>query len=51
MAIGITEQLSAAYVSSGSKDVITYAALLVYLMARGGVFSLGRRPLGAAEPH
>jgi branched-chain amino acid transport system permease protein len=51
MGIGIIEQLSAAYISSGSKDIITYAALLIYLMVRGGVFSLGRQPLTANEQH
>jgi branched-chain amino acid transport system permease protein len=51
MAIGIGESLAAAYISSGSKDIVTYGALLLYLMLRGGVFTLGRRPLGANEPH
>jgi branched-subunit amino acid ABC-type transport system permease component len=49
--IGIVESLAAAYISSGSKDIITYGALLLYLMLRGGVFTLGRRPLGANEQH
>ena len=49
--IGIVESLAAAYISSGSKDIITYGALLMYLMARGGVFTLGRRPLGTNEQH
>jgi branched-chain amino acid transport system permease protein len=49
--IGIVESLAAAYISSGSKDIVTYGALLLYLMARGGVFTLGRRPLGANEQH
>jgi branched-subunit amino acid ABC-type transport system permease component len=49
--IGIVESLAAAYISSGSKDIVTYGALLLYLMARGGVFTFGRRPLGANEQH
>jgi branched-chain amino acid transport system permease protein len=51
MAIGVIESLAAAYISSGSKDIVTYSALLLYLMLRGGVFILGRRPLGANEQH
>jgi branched-chain amino acid transport system permease protein len=51
MGIGLIESLSAAYISSGSKDIITYGALLLYLMMHGGVFTLGRRPLGANEQH
>ena len=51
MGIGVTESLAAAYISSGSKDIVTYGALLLYLMVRGGVFTLGRRPLGANEHH
>jgi branched-chain amino acid transport system permease protein len=51
MGIGITESLAAAYISSGSKDIVTFGALLLYLMVQGGVFTLGRRPLGANEHH
>ena len=51
MGIGLIESLAAAYISSGSKDIITYGALLLYLMMHGGVFTLGRRPLGANEQH
>ena len=51
MGIGITESLAAAYISSGSKDIVTFGALLLYLMVQGGVFTLGRRPLGANEQH
>lgn len=51
MAIGIVESLAAAYISSGSKDIVTFGALLVYLLIAGGVFALGRRPLGANEHH
>jgi branched-chain amino acid transport system permease protein len=51
MGIGLIESLAAAYISSGSKDIITYGALLLYLMMHGGVFTLGRRPVGANEQH
>jgi branched-subunit amino acid ABC-type transport system permease component len=51
MGIGITESLAAAYISSESKDIVTFSALLLYLMVQGGVFTLGRRPLGANEHH
>jgi branched-chain amino acid transport system permease protein len=51
MGIGILESLASAYISSGSKDIVTYGALVIYLMARGGVFTLGRQPLGANEHH
>src|SRR5258708_17899296 len=49
--IGLIESLAAAYISSGSKDIVTYGALLLYLMIHGGVFTLGRRALGANEQH
>lgn len=51
MGIGILESLAAGYISSGSKDIVTYGALLAYLMVRGGVFALGRRPFVAGETH
>ena len=51
MAIGITESLATAYISSGSKDIVTYGALLVYLLVRGGVFARGRRPVEANDQH
>jgi branched-chain amino acid transport system permease protein len=51
LGIGVIESLAAAYISSGSKDIVTYGALLAYLMLRGGVFTFGRRALGANEHH
>jgi hypothetical protein len=30
---------------------VTFSVLLLYLMVQGGVFTLGRRPLGANEHH
>jgi branched-chain amino acid transport system permease protein len=51
LAIGIFESLAAAYISSGSKDIVTYGALLLYLMVQGGVFTIGRRPLDASQEH
>lgn len=52
MGIGIVESLSAGYISSGSKSIITYAVLLLYLMVRGGVFVAGRRViLAGGETH
>ena len=47
MGIGIVESLSAGYISSGSKSIITYGVLLAYLLVRGGVFIRGRRTIAA----
>ena len=45
LAIGILELLAAGYVSSGAKDPVVYAVLLVYLLLRGGLLSFGRAAL------
>lgn len=48
--LGIIESLAAGYVSSGSKNAIAYAILLVYLLVVGGALK-GKRPalLGAGQ--
>jgi branched-chain amino acid transport system permease protein len=51
MGIGILESLAAGYVSSGSKGIVTYGVLLLYLMLRGGAFVLARRTIAAGEAH
>ncbi|HVV92733.1 MAG TPA: branched-chain amino acid ABC transporter permease [Hyphomicrobiales bacterium] len=51
LAIGLAESLSAGYISSQSKDIITYGALLLYLMVQGGAFAVGRRRGDHAEAH
>ena len=51
LGIGMLESLSAGYVSSEAKDIVTYGVLLLYLMIRGGVFVLGGRAAGTAEQH
>ena len=43
LALGALESLSAGYVSSSTKDIVTYGVLLLYLMIRGGVFVIGGR--------
>jgi branched-chain amino acid transport system permease protein len=45
LGIGIVEALGAGYISSGWKDGIVYAVMLVYLLIRGGVFVRGRAGL------
>lgn len=45
LAIGIVELLAAGYISSGAKDTVVYALLLVYLLLRGGVLTFGRAAL------
>ena len=45
LAIGIVESLAAGYISSAYKDVVSYGALLIYLLIRGGVFITGRAAL------
>ena len=51
LGLGILESLSAGYVSSASKDIVTYGLLLLYLMARGGVFLRGRRAVAPTGAH
>jgi branched-chain amino acid transport system permease protein len=51
LAIGLGESLSAGYVSSSSKDIVTYGALLLYLMVRGGAFAVRRARVDAVEMH
>lgn len=43
LGLGALESLSAGYISSSTKDIVTYGVLLLYLMIRGGVFALGGR--------
>jgi branched-chain amino acid transport system permease protein len=43
LGLGALESLSAGYVSSSTKDIVTYGVLLLYLMIRGGVFAIGGR--------
>ena len=51
MGIGVIESLAAGYISSESKDIVTYGALLLYLMIRGGVFAFGTRPVIVNDTH
>jgi branched-subunit amino acid ABC-type transport system permease component len=51
LGLGMLESLSAGYVSSAAKDIVTYGALLLYLMIRGGVFVFGGRVVSATETH
>jgi branched-chain amino acid transport system permease protein len=51
LGLGMLESLSAGYVSSAAKDIVTYGALLLYLMIRGGVFVFGGRAVSATESH
>lgn len=43
LGLGALESLSAGYISSSTKDIVTYGVLLLYLMIRGGVFAIGGR--------
>ncbi len=45
LGIGALEALASGYISSGWQNAIVYAALLVYLLIRGGVFLAGRAAL------
>jgi branched-subunit amino acid ABC-type transport system permease component len=51
LGVGLLESLSAGYVSSETKDIVTYGVLLLYLMIRGGVFVMGGRAAPAADQH
>ncbi|MGE0802986.1 MAG: branched-chain amino acid ABC transporter permease [Lautropia sp.] len=51
LGVGVVESLAAAYISSGSKDFVTYGILLAYLLVQGGALR-GKRPaLSAAGEH
>lgn len=51
IALGIVEELSTGYIASGSKDVVSYSLLLIFLFIRGGIFAGGRRPLLGVGQH
>lgn len=51
LGLGVLESLSAGYVSSEAKDIVTYGVLLAFLMIRGGSFLSRRRPIATAGPH
>jgi branched-chain amino acid transport system permease protein len=45
LGVGVLEQMAAGYLSSGARDVVVYAFLLLFLMIRGGVFARGREDI------
>jgi branched-subunit amino acid ABC-type transport system permease component len=45
LGIGVLEAFASGYISSGWQNAIVYAALLIYLLIRGGVFLAGRAAL------
>ena len=49
LGIGLVESLAAGYISSGSKDMVAYGAVLLYLMIQGGVFVTGRAAVSLSE--
>ena len=49
LGIGLVESLAAGYISSGSKDIVAYGAVLLYLMIQGGVFVTGRATVALTD--
>jgi branched-subunit amino acid ABC-type transport system permease component len=45
LGVGVLEQMSAGFISSGYRDVVVYVFLLLFLMIRGGVFARGREDI------
>jgi len=48
LALGVLETFAAAYVSSGSRDIVVYGLLLVFLVVTSGFLQRGRRALAVA---
>ena len=48
IALGVIETLAAGYVSSGSRDIVVYGLLVVFLLVTSGVLHRGRRTLQMA---
>jgi len=51
IAIGIAETLAAGYVSSGSREIVVYAILVVVLLLSSGLLKKGRKPLTTVGHH
>lgn len=51
LTLGIAETLAAGYVSSGSREIVIYALLVLVLMASSGLLRRGRKPLTTVGHH
>jgi branched-chain amino acid transport system permease protein len=51
LGVGVLEQFSAGYISSGTRNIVVFSALIVFLMVQGGVFARGREDLIAHGGH
>jgi len=51
LGVGVLEQFTAGYISSGARNLVVFSALIVFLMVQGGVFARGREDLIAHGGH
>lgn len=51
IAIGVAETLVAGYVSSGSREIVVYALLVLVLIVSSGLLRRGRKPLTTVGHH
>jgi branched-chain amino acid transport system permease protein len=51
LGVGVLEQFSAGYISSGTRNIVVFGALILFLMVQGGVFARGREDLIALGGH
>jgi branched-chain amino acid transport system permease protein len=51
LGVGVLEQFSAGYISSGTRNIVVFGALILFLMVQGGVFARGREDLIAHGGH
>lgn len=51
LGVGVLEQFAAGYISSGTRSIVVFGALILFLMVKGGVFARGREDLIAHGGH
>jgi branched-chain amino acid transport system permease protein len=51
LGVGVLEQFAAGYISSGTRNIVVFGALILFLMVQGGVFARGREDLIALGGH
>jgi len=51
LGVGVLEQFAAGYISSGTRNIVVFGALILFLMVQGGVFARGREDLIAHGGH
>jgi branched-chain amino acid transport system permease protein len=51
LGVGVLEQFAAGYISSGTRNIVVFGGLILFLMVQGGVFARGREDLIAHGGH